>query len=213
VKDRRAIVLVIASFFLISGCVALEESKQSSPVPVRQVQQMKDVPDKLMIADFDSGQKPNKLGGDFGAWDKDPNDETQFCQAEFNPDVKVGMKGFSMKLTYDVDSPEPAYNGFWMKLEGNDFAPYNNIVFSVKGDTQEGFADKFAVELKNMKGEVGKTFVPGITSEWQEIYIPFKFLDGITDFTRMMEFVVVFDDTNSNPKKGSIYIDNIHAAK
>jgi len=37
----------------------------------------------LVVADFDTGDKPNNLGGDFGAWDKDPNDESQGCQLSF----------------------------------------------------------------------------------------------------------------------------------
>ena len=39
--------------------------------------------DELVILDFDTGDKPNNIGGDFGAWDKDPNDETQWCEISF----------------------------------------------------------------------------------------------------------------------------------
>jgi hypothetical protein len=30
---------------------------------------------QLLVADYDSGSKPNNLGGDMGCWNKDPNDK------------------------------------------------------------------------------------------------------------------------------------------
>ena len=73
---------------------------------------------ELVIADFDTGDKPNNIGGDFGGWDKDPNDESQGCQMSFDTDDSQGdSSGYSIRLDYDVDSPNPAYNGFWMKLK------------------------------------------------------------------------------------------------
>jgi len=79
---------------------------------------------ELMIADFDTGDKPNNLGGDFGAWDKDPNDDTQTCAVSFNfgDDPTGNTDGYSLQMDYDVDSPNPAYNGFWTTLEGKDFS-------------------------------------------------------------------------------------------
>ncbi|MDD5072390.1 MAG: hypothetical protein PHO67_04480, partial [Candidatus Omnitrophica bacterium] len=38
----------------------------------------------LVIADFDSGDKPNSIGGDFGAWNKDEADMTQGCKMDFD---------------------------------------------------------------------------------------------------------------------------------
>ena len=45
---------------------------------------------EIMLADFDTGDKPNNVGGDFGAWDKDPNDDTQGCQLSFDQDDAKG---------------------------------------------------------------------------------------------------------------------------
>ena len=51
--------------------------------------------------------------------------------------------------------------------------------------------------------------VTGITDEWKRIAIPFEKFRRINDWSSMNEFVVVFDDINSNPKKGTVYIDHI----
>ena len=85
---------------------------------------------ELVVADFDTGDKPNNIGGDFGAWDKDPNDDTQGTQLTFEPDDALGdQAGYAIRLDYDVDSPNPAYNGFWMKLNGEDATAYNALTF------------------------------------------------------------------------------------
>lgn len=204
----KKLLAVAVGALVITGCAPLEETRKVDTVQKAAAF----APEKLVIANFDSGLKPSNLGGDFGAWDKDPNDSSQTCVSEFDSVVKTGDYGFSMKLVYDVDSPQPAYNGFWMKLEKADFTPYKNLVVSLKGDEEKGFTNKIVLELKNAKGKVGKALV-SVTGEWQEKTIPLSAFSGITDLSQMTELVVVFDDNNSNPKTGVIYIDNIYVKK
>ncbi len=162
----------------------------------------------LVVDDFDSGSKPNKLGGDFGSWDKDPNDQTQGCQISFDSAVKHGDGGYALKVDYDVESPNPAYNGFWMKLNNLDATQYKTLSFYAKGDSEKGFTSQFKVELKN-KNEVGKYMVTGLTDQWQKISIPLDKFRGLNDKTGLTEFVVVFDDINATEKYGAIYIDDL----
>ncbi len=207
-KSSRNLVAIVICCLILAGCASLEETRQVDSVQKASAF----APEKLVIADFNNGMKPNNLGGDYGAWDKDPADTTQFCEAEFSSDEKTGDSGYAMKLVYDVDSPSPAYNGFWMKLEESDLTPYETLTVSIKGDTDKGFTNKIVIELKNMQSQVGKVLLP-VTGEWQEKTIPLSSFSGVKDFSSMTEFVVVFDDANSNPKTGAIYIDNIHVNK
>jgi len=165
--------------------------------------------EELMVADFDSGAKPNNIGGNFGAWDKDPADFSQGCTDIFDPVEKSGSSGFSMKLDYDVDSPNPAYNGFWLKMNDLDASGYKNISFDIKGDSEEGYTTVFKIELKNNKGEVGKFYATGIDDSWQTIAIPLKNFTGIIDYSALEEFVIVFEDRMATNKDGIVYIDNI----
>ena len=165
--------------------------------------------EEITVADFDSGSKPCNIGGDFGAWDKDPADFSQGCSDNFDPVEKMGPKGFSIRLDYDVDSPNPAYNGFWLKLNNLDAAKYKNLSFVVKGDAEAGYTTVFKVELKNNKGEVGKFYVTGIDDSWQTISIPLRNFSGIVDFKGLAEFVIVFEDRMATNKDGTIYIDEI----
>lgn len=206
-----------------AGCVALEETsgrpERIIPEPVEMAAasvkegEKEFARDNLPIDNFNSGEKINMLGGEFGAWDKDPEDASQTCEIEHDPEVKIGKEGYSLKLKYDVDSPYEAYNGLWMKLQGKDFSGFSKLYLSVKGDWKEGHTEQFKLELKNEQGEVGTTLVSGITSDWQEKVIPFYSLNGITDFTKMSELVIVFDDQTSVPKTGVIYLDNIYISK
>lgn len=170
--------------------------------------------EELVVSDFDTGDKPNNIGGDFGGWDKDPNDETQGTQMSFEPDDALGdPAGYAIRLDYDVDSPNPAYNGFWMKMNGEDASKYNTLNFYIKGDAANGFTKRMKIELKDMTNKPSPYIVSGITEQWQKISIPFEKFRRITDWSAMNEFVVVFDDINSNPKKGTVLIDHITLSK
>ena len=169
---------------------------------------------ELVIADFDTGDKPNNIGGDFGGWDKDPNDESQGTQMSFDSDDSQGdASGYSIRLNYDVDSPNPAYNGFWMKLNGEDATAYNTLNFYVKGDAKKGYTKRFKIELKDMTNKPSAYIVSGVTDQWQKISIPFEQFRRIETWNALNEFVIVFDDINSNPKTGSILIDQITLSK
>ncbi len=162
----------------------------------------------LLIDDFDKGEKPNALGGDFGSWDKDPSDPTQKCTIAFDKENAFGGVGYSLRLNYDVDSPNPAYNGFWMKLQGTSFSTYKALSIYVRGDATLGFTPQIKLELKNGK-EVGRYLLKGVTDQWQQFTVPLKDFVGITDWNGMTEFVIVFDDITSTKKVGTIYIDEI----
>ena len=168
---------------------------------------------EVIIADFNSGEKPNNISGGFGAWNKDPDDTTQGCKESFNSDERYGKKGYALQLDYDVDSPNPAYNGFWMKLENFDASKFNKLVFYIKGDAGAGYPQKVKIELKNAAGEVGKYYVTQISPTWAPVEVPFSSLQGIKDFSKMTEFTIVFEDSATKPKTGRIYLDNIGFAK
>lgn len=168
---------------------------------------------EIIIADFNTGDKPNNVGGDFGSWDKDPNDPSQGTKMSFNPDEKYGKDGFSLQLDYDVDSTNPAYNGFWMKLGDVDASYYSKLVLYIKGDEAKGYPQKLKVELKNANGEVGKAYITQISGTWAPVEVPFSSFQGIKDFSKMTEFTIVFEDSVSRPKAGTVYIDNIGFAR
>lgn len=168
------------------------------------------VEEELVIADFNSASKPNNIGGDFGTWDYDPQDDTQSCEMQFFQFDPLGREErHCLGLMYDVQSPNPAFNGLWMKLEGIDLSDFNRLRFWVRGDEKKEFTSRFKVELKNNLGKRAIYFVKGVTPEWSEVLIDFKKTRAIKDWSMMSEFTVVFSDIVSTYKEGTIYIDNI----
>lgn len=164
--------------------------------------------EELVIADFDSGEKPNNLDGNFGAWNKDPEDPAQWCKESFDNVVRYGEKGFAIKLDYSVESPNPAYNGFWMMLPNFDASKYDNLTFVVKGDSKEGYTTVFKVELKNASKQIGRFYVSNVSDQWQQISIPLSGFKGLVDRSNLTELVIVFEDRMASNKKGIIYVDD-----
>jgi hypothetical protein len=168
----------------------------------------------LKIADFDDGHKPNLINGDYGAWDKDGNDPTQFCVESFDRKHAYGGRGCCLQLDYDVDSPNmPAYNGFWMRLEKLDLSKWKYLCFYVKGDPEIGFTEKFKVEIKNFKGQIATFLVNGVSSEWRKVVIPLDKMVKDADFSEVYEFTIVFDEETVTQKIGRIYIDEFYLYK
>jgi len=169
--------------------------------------------EETVIANFDSGEKPSNVGGNFGAWNKDPSDLTQYCKEGFDNVTRHGDTGFAMKLDYSVDSPNPAYNGFWMMLPNFDASKYDAVNFWVKGDAKAGYTTVFKIELKNAAKQVGRYYVSNVSDQWQEISIPLSEFKGLIDKTALTEFVLVFEDRMASNKKGVLYIDDIRFVK
>ena len=168
---------------------------------------------ELVVADFDSGEKPNNIGGDFGSWNKDPTDFSQGCSESFDSVNRHGTKGFGMKLDYSVESKNPAYNGFWMFMQNLDASKYDSVAFWVKGDAKIGYTTVFKVELKNASKQVGRYYVTNVTDQWQEVVIPLKDFKGLSDLSNLTEFVIVFEDRIASNKKGVIYVDDLRFVK
>lgn len=164
---------------------------------------------KVLINDFNRKENFNNLSGAFGSWNMFYTDPNQFCRDELTDLERIGDSGYGLKLTYDVDSPFSAYNGFFTKLMNIDISGYKYLVFSIKGDSKAGFTTSINIELKN-KNQIGKATVEKITGEWQKIVIPLSRFAGINDFKNMKEFVIVFTDVTATKKEGVIYIDDIY---
>jgi hypothetical protein len=168
---------------------------------------------ELMVADFNSGGKPNNIGGDFGAWIRDPDDPMQGCIESFDRANGYGGKGNALRLIYSVASTKPAYGGLWMRLQNLDATRFDNLAFHVKGDASMGYTSVFKVELKDAMDQTSHYYVRGATDRWQDIVIPLKEFQGIANPVRLKEFVVVFEDTTATAKRGVIYLDDVRFTK
>lgn len=171
--------------------------------------------DIAVVADFDSGEAKNNRGGEIEVWlAGDGSDTTQTCQMLFVPDDALGNEsGHSLRMDYDVDSPNPAYNG--VRADLNHFAAtgYKTLNFYIKGDPARGFAKMLKIELIGKNGQPSPYVVNGITEEWQKITVPLSEFFLIKDWSTLQKFVVVFADIMNDPKVGTIYLDHVYFSK
>jgi len=195
----------------------------------------------LLVDNFDEQSFLNKLGGDSYTWDVNPQDRSQGCVPSFDSKIRVGDKGSSLRLDYDIDStltylrefpdtpyyiydydtdsiigfaseiPHTAYNGFYFLLFNANLSGYKYLIFYVKGDPLQGFTRKFIVELKNID-QTDKFLVDGVSSSWQKIVIPLGKFKRIGEWKKMTELTIVFNE-NVTRKTGTIYLDNIYFAQ
>ena len=164
---------------------------------------------RLPIADFDRGGWRTNLGDPFGGWDHDPEDPTQFCRPRLVDEPRMGGLGYSLKLSYDVESPNPAYNGFWMKLPSVPLRHFSVLSFAVKGDPDAGFTKRVKLELKGARNQSAVFILDGITAEWTRARVPLGAFRGIEKVQAAKEFVIVFDDETVTQPVGAIYLDEI----
>jgi len=169
----------------------------------------------LIVADFDNAQSTNNLGKEIEIWlQGDGGDETQTCQMSFVKDDALGEeRGHSLQLDYDVDSPNPAYNGMRTDLGNFDATGYKNLNFYVKGDAARGFGKRLKVELIGPDMRPSPYIFDGVTTEWQKVTIPLSEFWVVRDWTQLQKFVVVFADIVNDPKSGTVYLDHVHFSK
>lgn len=171
------------------------------------------MPGELMVADFNSGEKPNNLGGDFGAWIKNPNDPMQGAIESFDRAARFGKSGYALRIVYSVESSKPAFGGLWMRLRGLDATQFDALKFRVRGDARLGFTTVFKVELKDSVGQSSHAYVRGVTDQWQDESIPLSALEGMANLRSVSEFTITIEDTTATAKRGVLYFDDIRFTK
>ncbi|MFC2061304.1 glucoamylase family protein [Elusimicrobiota bacterium] len=160
---------------------------------------------KFIVNDFESSGNLNQLGGTCGAWEKDPNDRVEYCTLSYKESDKDSGRGTVLSLEFKVGSED--YNGYFSKLNGVNLDLYDSLDFYVKGGNKHPV--KFKIELKNAFSEVGVRYVSQIKKSWQKVSIPLDEFRGLTNRTKMEEFVIVFEGRVLGDSGGELYIDDI----
>jgi len=171
--------------------------------------------DVAVIADFNSGEWTNNLGGNIEVWLKDNgSDESQNCHLTFvEDDVHSLSTGYAIQIDYDVDSPNPAYNGIRTSLKGFDASGFTSLNFFIKGDSERGFSEKLKIEMIGANKRPSPYMVNGITDRWQKISVPLSEFFIVKDWSTVEYFVIVFADITNDPKVGAFYLDHVYFAK
>lgn len=139
------------------------------------------------------------------------------CKFTIDSKEKVA-EGSSLRLEYNVDGPK-AFNGFWMKLggqdRGNNFdaSGFKKLTLRIKGDKNAGIPAMIRVEVKGDEGDViGHYYVRTITPEWTRVEIPLDIYatQGV-QLAALNEFTIGFENKSALPGavKGAIWVDDV----
>ncbi len=172
---------------------------------------------RLVIDDFNDGNLANKLGGDSGTWELNPDDPNQRCTAKVDSSNRHGEEGYALRLEYDVETPLRAVNGYWTQLRSLDARGYDHLEFWIRGDGDVGFTTTFRIQFKKFKrlkelaDEIISAgfIVTGVTDSWQRVRVPLNKMTGIIDWSEIRELVISFEDRRADARAGIIYIDDI----
>lgn len=207
-KKFALLAFLILFTFSVSSC--------SKAQPPRRNDEKKPNP-VLMIADFNRGMMFNNLQAEINTWQMNPDDISQGIAVSLDKDAKRGDSGYSLRLDYNVDSPDNAVNGCYMSLNSVDASPYDHIEFWVRGDKGKGFTTLFKIEFKKLQKDsdgqeetINATYiVKGVTDEWQKISVPLNVMNGILDWKDIREFVITFEKRRVDKLSGTLYFDDI----
>lgn len=183
----------------------------------------------LILCDYNNGTLSTNFGGLSGGDEERPG--TLFATVICDDGYTKGNSGYALNMDYDVERLGE-FSFYWIKLgkelgtergasEAIDLSNYNYLSFWIKADQEVG---NMKIELhQDANGDGIFTFSKDITSyvyanayarngiinhEWQKVTIPLKEFKTISDWSKMLELVFVFENRAAN-KKGVVYIDDI----
>ncbi len=139
-------------------------------------------------------------------WTRDSSDDTVSIKAVYGLSDKTGKsKQRSLRIAYDVESPNPAFGGVNIPLNSLNCSGCNTLRLKTRGTPST-----LKIEA-HCSGGIGVTRLRGISpDDWTESVIPFTALGGmITDWSSVDRIVLVFEDNVSVPKTGMLLVRDI----
>lgn len=183
----------------------------------------------LILCDYNKGTLFTGGGGLTGGDEGLPG--TTFATIISDDGFALGNSGYALHLDYEVENLGE-FSFYWMKLgkelpgkpgtsELVDLTNYNYLSFWIKGTEptgnikielhQETNSDNMFTFGKDITSFVyANAYIRNgaVTDNWDKVVIPLEDFKGITDWSKMLELVFVFENRTGN-KKGMIYLDDI----
>jgi RHS repeat-associated protein len=152
--------------------------------------------DYLLVDDFSDTDTRNCLGGNSSVFYN-------------NASIGLNYSTESLQLGYDV-SLNNSYAGYITMLNQWDLTPYNTVTFLVKGENGGEKAKICLVDSSNNEHKIliSEYLPEGITTQWQEVRIPFAAFTQVINWYSMNKFDISFEKLLGSGE-GTIYIDEL----
>ncbi len=220
---KKSIALI--SILVLSASFLYTDYSEAQEIPQKPVKFIK----PIILSDFSEGTLYTNLGGLSGGDDNKPG--TLYATIIQDEGYVRGNTGYAVALDYDVDRLGE-FTYYWIKLgkeipgkagstEPLDLRDYNYLSFWIKGAQD---VSDIKIELhQDVNGDGVFTYGQDITSyvylnafinggmvskDWGKVVVPLKAFSKITDWSKPLELVLVFENKAGN-KKGVVYLDDI----
>jgi hypothetical protein len=219
--------IVIVSFFSVFFGLLLNFPHQSYARNNKSGNQKFVAP--IVLCDYNDGTLTNSRGGISGGKEELPG--TLYPTAVPDEGFTYGSHGYSARIDFNVKNLGE-YAFYWMKLGKElpgkhkasatlDLTDYDYLSFWVKSGMNGG---NIKIELhQDIDGngifEFGRDITSyvyanaflkegRVTREWQKVVVPLEDFTKITDWSKMIELVLVFENKSGNTV-GTVYIDDV----
>jgi len=161
------------------------------------------------IETFDHKEIPRSIG----TWEHNVLDSDQSISVELvDQDAANKIGGKALAIHFDVDSPNPAMVGCWIKFENQNLSAFDTLHLNLKSGGEGGFTGNIAVQFTDTENRKAPYLISGVGKEWKEYRIPLKKFRRIADWSEVKEFEIIIDDINASPKEGILLIDEIYVS-
>jgi len=174
-----------------------------------------------MIADFDSAELTNNVGGLINISEHRQTAAIRYvtCRTTFVRDDAVkGTDGHSLLIEYDLtnlgEPGELLVPKFAMGMCALDLSGFNTLNFYLKGMERRDQPHHVRVALSDRSGALAVYLLRGVTSDWRHFGIPFEKMKGRLDWTAVETFELVFDTIIDGwPERAGLCLDRVSVSQ
>lgn len=166
--------------------------------------------DNLFLIDLDDPAVMRNIG----IWEHNLFDSEQSLKVDVMEGKKADeKKGRILRLDFDVDSPNPAMVGCWLKFENLDLSEFDTLRLKIRSGEAARFAGNLALQFTDVDNKKAPYLITGIGTDWKEFQVPLKKFNRIHDWSRITGFEIIIDDINARPKEGTLFVDEISVSR
>ncbi|MFZ1413704.1 MAG: glucoamylase family protein [Defluviicoccus sp.] len=205
-RFRFRVVALSALVVGAAGCVAATSIGTDTRDEHRAVEK------RLVLADFE-GPSWKGPSPPLQIWTN--HDPAMRVEAAVVPAVLGNGRGEALRISHHFSQTERGEGGVRIALGGIDATVYDHLELRIRGEGTAGFPRAVKIGFWRPHGarpgliQSGSFVISGIEEGWQQVRVPLKAMNGISEWTDLTRFVITLDSRRSPVSAGAILVDDI----
>ncbi len=122
--------------------------------------------------------------------------------------IIYALNNTPIRLRYNFADAYPSVETFSIYVPQINVNKFKKLNFSIRG-VEYGSPGILKVVLKNRRQEAAAFYINNVGDQWQDLSIPLKLFEDITDWTELTDVSFVLEAWNVKDKKGIVLIENV----